>query len=730
LLSLPPSSLAHDAPGAADLSPTPPMLRLYLHGHGRLRMDTEPGASNISFVDTALATPLEFPMDPPRKLHRDLLLDARRDGSFVVSACLRQVSSNLLNMTMRDANMSLTATLSSASEVLASVTDTRFVPAAFPQRTDSCEAPTVYELVFRVPDTAARIPEGQGLSMNLTFELAPEPGSTGLPSTREQWVVKVFLGRAEEHATLLLPVVNPVNLDVRTEANPDAKLARVFALVTSPLGPEHIESVSLVVDGPSVPRNLTGPVLHETNIYRWDWNWGEDGASPGAYTFRVKAVDRQAQVTTAAGPLEIAAPSLLGFGETVATTVNDEATAPFTSDPVVLGAIALVVLAAILLAALLALSRRRESNLAKLLELVDETYAQFRGEPEGCRRELVKLSTHFAGEAKAGRLAEPHRAKLQARIDRYLRSLEGDLALLERALAGRLSKFARDSTLRIEAGGTIFGKYEVERLLSTGAFGRTYLASDKILRRRVVVKELLAEWRADAKILESFIREAQIAGQTNHPNVVTVYDIERVGKDHYIIMEYVDGGSVEDLLSAKKRLAVPDAVEIVDQTLAGLAKVHAQNIYHRDVKPSNILLTKEGTAKIADFGIAHTPSATATALRLSATGVQPGTLLYMSPEQAKGEAVDAGSDLYSVSAVLYQLVTGAHYLDFEGKTDYQARQAIIHDAPRLPIPGQPAWLTEILAKGLAKDRKDRWKSADELRRALRRHVPTRAAALA
>lgn len=151
--------------------------------------------------------------------------------------------------------------------------------------------------------------------------------------------------------------------------------------------------------------------------------------------------------------------------------------------------------------------------------------------------------------------------------------------------------------------------------LPPGSFGQAYVAEDAKLGRKVVVKRLHPHWRLDPKVRAGFLREARIAGQLNHPNIVTVHDIDEAGDA--IVMEYVEGGNLEERLR-RGPLPAPEALRIADEVLRGLERVHAEGIYHRDLKPANILLTKDGQAKIADFGIAHVPAAGTVAF--SATG--------------------------------------------------------------------------------------------------------------
>ena len=218
--------------------------------------------------------------------------------------------------------------------------------------------------------------------------------------------------------------------------------------------------------------------------------------------------------------------------------------------------------------------------------------------------------------------------------------------------------------------GNAFFEYRITRTLGQGAFGTVYLAQDTLLDRPVAIKELTAAAQADPVGFQRFLQEARAAGSLNHPNIVTVYALKPTDDAVYLVMEYLPGGSLRGLLSQRGRLPVEDAVRIAADVCDGLAAAHAKGIVHRDVKPENILLTADGRAKVGDFGIAHVPRTAggATVGGLTQTGFQPGTLVYMSPEQIRGEAVDGRSDVYQVGAMLHEMLAGRHYLDIDALT--------------------------------------------------------------
>ncbi|MGQ0535780.1 MAG: serine/threonine-protein kinase [Methanobacteriota archaeon] len=271
---------------------------------------------------------------------------------------------------------------------------------------------------------------------------------------------------------------------------------------------------------------------------------------------------------------------------------------------------------------------------------------------------------------------------------------------------------------RVEPGALLLGRYRVERLLGEGAHGRAYLAHDETIDRAVVVKAVgtsLYGGRA-AKLL---LREARLAGGLRHANIIGVHDVAEGPHEAVIVMEYADGGSLFGLLSRRGRLHIEEAAGILDQVLSGLAAAHAKGIVHRDVKPENLLLMRDGTVKIADFGIARETRPDATGL----TGGAVGTLLYMSPEQVRGLAVDARSDLYAAAVVFHQLLAGRFYLKIAGRDDFQVRQLILEGEPWLSVKDAPGWVEPFLRKSLAKDPEERYADSVAMRAALRGSVP-------
>lgn len=264
----------------------------------------------------------------------------------------------------------------------------------------------------------------------------------------------------------------------------------------------------------------------------------------------------------------------------------------------------------------------------------------------------------------------------------------------------------------LEPGSRAFGKYELEEVLAEGGFGRILKARDTLLGRPVVIKELLAKWRENEQVVGRFLREAQVAGQLDDPRIVSVYGVEQHGGDHYVIMEYLSGGSLADRLQDGS-LGLGQAIRVAQGVLEALSSAHAHGVVHRDVKPGNVLLDGQGEVKLADFGIASLtrtdPDETLSGLTPDAP--QPGSLTAMSPEQARGDPVDHRTDLYAVGALLYRMVTGRPHVDLDGLDEVAARGRIA-DGPEVALPDDvPAPLARVIETAMAKDPDDRFQNA-------------------
>ncbi len=258
----------------------------------------------------------------------------------------------------------------------------------------------------------------------------------------------------------------------------------------------------------------------------------------------------------------------------------------------------------------------------------------------------------------------------------------------------------------------IDGRYKLVRRIGAGGMADVWCADDQMLKRRVALKFLLERYATDEQFVERFRREAAAAAGLQHPNIVSVYDRGEHEGRPFIVMEYVEGASLKDLI--ERGLTGGEAIEITRQVLAGARFAHSRGIIHRDLKPQNVLIDREGRARVADFGIAR-----AGASEITQTGSVLGTAQYLSPEQAQGLETGATSDLYSVGAMLYEALTGQVPFDADSPVAVALKQ--VSETPRPPSQLNakiPAALDAVVLKALAKDPGNRYQSADEFSAAL------------
>src|SRR5689334_22979757 len=254
--------------------------------------------------------------------------------------------------------------------------------------------------------------------------------------------------------------------------------------------------------------------------------------------------------------------------------------------------------------------------------------------------------------------------------------------------------------------GTQLGVYKIESVLGEGGMGTVYRALDTKLNRPVAIK-VLSDELADAPARRRFQREAQMASSLNHPHILTVHDAGEFKGRQYLVTEFVDGGTLKDWARTQKR-TWREVVELLIGVADGLATAHAAGILHRDVKPQNVLVTKSGYAKLADFGLAKlgepsTPEGETRTLTEGITqpGLVVGTVAYMSPEQAAGQRVDARSDVFSFGVLLYEML--ASQRPFVGSSNLEVLQAIVHATP-LPLGAEiPQAVRRVIEKALQKN---------------------------
>jgi Tol biopolymer transport system component len=264
------------------------------------------------------------------------------------------------------------------------------------------------------------------------------------------------------------------------------------------------------------------------------------------------------------------------------------------------------------------------------------------------------------------------------------------------------------------APGRTFGRYYIQSIIGAGGMGEVYLARDTELDRHVALKVLPAQFTRDKERVARFRREARAASALSHPNIVTIYDIGETGETRYIAAEFVEGITLRDRL-ALGPMNLEDAIAIAIQCARALAAAHQAGITHRDIKPENIMVRHDGVVKLVDFGLAGSREVGPEFLNTTKTGEVFGTPRYMSPEQAHGQKLDARTDIFSLGAVLYEMVTGRPA--FPGATAAEVFAALLGSDPGLAqdsVLMVPDALKAILSRALEKDREARYQTIGEL----------------
>jgi serine/threonine-protein kinase len=272
-------------------------------------------------------------------------------------------------------------------------------------------------------------------------------------------------------------------------------------------------------------------------------------------------------------------------------------------------------------------------------------------------------------------------------------------------------------------GERYIGKYLVKRELGRGGMGAVYLAEQPGLGREVAIKQLVASAAADPVALKRFLQEAQVMARTSHPNLVQVHDLELMGTENYIVLEFVRGKSLREWIN-QGPIPPPQVFAVMHGVLSALDYAHKRAIVHRDMKPENVLLSDDGMVKVADFGIARLTDDSGVGGTATKTGTTVGTPQYMSPEQVASSKVDGRSDLYSAGIVLYELVTGQPpFTATEADGPFTLMAKHVQAPPKPPSvfqPGLDPILEQLILKSIAKRPEDRFQTGEEFDAALAR----------
>lgn len=271
--------------------------------------------------------------------------------------------------------------------------------------------------------------------------------------------------------------------------------------------------------------------------------------------------------------------------------------------------------------------------------------------------------------------------------------------------------------------GQTIGTYRIEQKVGEGGMGAVYRGRDLMLEREVAIKALRPELARQPELVARFRSEAVTLARLNHSHIATLYNFLRHGSDYFMVMEFVRGRTLEEIIRHSGAIETECAVRLFCQALEGIAHAHALGVIHRDIKPANLMLTEGDQIKVMDFGIARVLGTA----RQTKTGRLIGTLEYMSPEQMRGQETDARSDLYSLGILLYEMLTGR--VPFQSASDYELMRAQVEDEPPPPRDFKdqiPLAVELAVMRALAKDPAARFQSAAEFRAALISAVPAAA----
>lgn len=310
---------------------------------------------------------------------------------------------------------------------------------------------------------------------------------------------------------------------------------------------------------------------------------------------------------------------------------------------------------------------------------------------------------------------------LRSEVESMLASSDAAGSFMQNPAVGEIAEVFAEIKEKLQVNQNL-SHYKILKLLSAGGMGEVYLAQDTRLERKVALKILPAAFARDRGRMRRFLLEAKTVSALNHPHILTIYETGEMEKTNYIVSEYVEGETLSERLLSKP-LNPGSALDIAAQIASALEAAHGANIVHRDIKPDNVMIRPDGFVKILDFGIAKllesAPLIDAEAATAIKAGTIPGMIIgtanYMSPEQAKGEAVDARSDIFSFGAVLYEMLTGKKA--FAGASPMETIALILHKEPapltRL-VPDAPLEIERIAGKALRKNREERYQTAKDL----------------
>jgi serine/threonine protein kinase len=278
--------------------------------------------------------------------------------------------------------------------------------------------------------------------------------------------------------------------------------------------------------------------------------------------------------------------------------------------------------------------------------------------------------------------------------------------------------------MRLSPGDVLHGQYQITDLLARGGFGFVYCARDSVTGETVAIKELFPSLVGDSQMVQRFIQEARATLHLTHPNIARTHNIFQHGDTYYLVMEYLAGGSLADRLR-REWLPVDEAVRIMRALCTALDYAHGLGVVHCDLKPANVLFDAQGEVHLADFGIAHVSDNLITRRMATGTGVAMGTVRYMAPEQLEGVRSDPRLDIYALGAILYEMLAGQPYLDFETETTPAAQmrnmQRIQREPPR-PLrvvnSSVPEWLAQVVDRALRKAPEERFPTVISLQQAL------------